>query len=176
MPNHRVSPINHAQALTWRSLFEHHLTTTGKAEKPCIPSAILFGGANANEVSALLTDLLRQRGVPEACIDDRAKVVLEKLGRQQVTRAFRTMDPWRELKQLANQATPKLQIVLPSELQEAIQTKAKEGGKFGDKSKKVKPERSRRKLYTSVPWMCPSLRESSVISIGSRCSKCLLHA
>ena len=140
MPHHRVKPITPAQADTWRNLFERHLLTTNKAELNCFPGAIIYGGANAGEITTQLVELLKQRGVPETVAADRAQIVIDKLGRQPVSRAFRTMDPWRELKQLANQATPKLQIVLPSELQDVIQAKAKEGGKIGDKTKKAKHE------------------------------------
>ena len=144
---HQVKPVAIGQAVMWRWLFEHHLVRHGKASDPCIPSAILFGGANGSELSTQLAELLCKRGVPASVVEERVQVVLDQIGRQAVTRAFRIAEPWREIKQLANQASPKVQLVLPSELQEAIQTRAKDGSQVGDKSKKSKQQKKQPKTF-----------------------------
>ena len=68
----------------------------------------------------------------------RADTIIEKLGRTAVAKALRANRPWFELKSLANAASPKLQLVLPSELEIAIKQRAAEGKAVGDKSRKKK--------------------------------------
>ncbi|CAL1143862.1 unnamed protein product [Cladocopium goreaui] len=46
--------------------------------------------------------------------------------------------PWKEIKQLSNQCSPKLQLVLPSELQEVIRNRTNSQQKFGSKKDKKK--------------------------------------
>ena len=69
---------------------------------------------------------------------DRVSVILEKLGKPAVVKALRAQRPWAELKALANSLSPKLQLVLPSELEQAIKQRASEGKQVGDKSRKKK--------------------------------------
>ena len=99
----------------WRQWFEHHLQRSGGAHRKVMPTSIHFGGAGSGDVHAEVVELLQTKGVPAAEADDRAKSVLLKLGRQPLAKALRGQNPWREVKQLANLASPKVQLVLPSE-------------------------------------------------------------
>ena len=129
-------PITIAAAASWRGLFEHHLLVTGLASKSVVPSSIRIGGAKGDLFEAQLQDMLQEHAVPSDQCKARADMILEKLGRTAVTKALRANRPWFELKSLANGTTPKIQLVLPSELQEAIKKRAAEGKVVGDKAKK----------------------------------------
>lgn len=63
-------------------------------------------------------DLLKAHGAQNDQASERANVV-------SVAGALRGANSWRELKQPANQCSPKLQLVLPSELQEVINERVK---------------------------------------------------
>ena len=132
------TPLTVQDAITWRTLFEHHLYANGGHDVAIIPNTMQFGGAANGDLHEQLCTLLTDRGVPKDAVHDRANVILDKLGRQPVGRAFRLSDPWRELKHVANQQIPKLQLVLPSELQAVIQLRAQQDKPIGSKQKKTK--------------------------------------
>ena len=129
-------PITVAAAASWRGMFEHHLFVTGRATRTVVPSCIRVGGVKGDIVEAQLQDMLQEHAVPIEQCKSRADMIIEKLGRTAVTKALRANRPWVELKSLANGMTPKIQIVLPSELQEAIKKRAAEGKVVGDKTRK----------------------------------------
>lgn len=83
-----------------------------------------------------MSTLLSEHGVPSTELAQRTKVVFEKLGRPQILNAIRSPRPWAELKSLSNNQTPKLQLVLPSELAQRIQDRVEKPIPFGDKAKK----------------------------------------
>ena len=129
-------PITVAAAASWRGMFEHHLFVTSNAPKTVVPSCIRIGGVKGDIVEAQLQDMLQEHAVPSEQCKSRADMIIEKLGRTAVTKALRANRPWVELKSLANGMTPKIQIVLPSELPEAIKKRAAEGRVVGDKARK----------------------------------------
>eukprot|EP00435_Cladocopium_sp_Y103_P019792 s2534_g4.t2 len=144
-------PVLPETAIAWRGLFESHLHATECSHRSVIPANLRFGGALGQDLMKQLQALLVDRGVPDTEAPARADLVVDKLGRQPVSRALRSKDPWREMKHLANQQIPKLQIVLPSELQEVIQAKALQGNPIGDKRKKVKNEKAHKKVVQLLP-------------------------
>ena len=132
------SPVSVPAAAGWRRLFEHHLFVTGKASESVVPRSIRLGGARSDATELKLQDLLETHAVPSSVSPDRVSVILEKLGKPAVVKALRAQRPWAELKALANSLSPKLQLVLPSELEQAIKQRASEGKQVGDKSRKKK--------------------------------------
>ena len=140
-PLQRASPMDVKAAIAWRCIFEQHLFNCQLAQIAVVPADMAFGGAGAPDLTKQVIDLLTNRGVPPEQAAGRAEAVIEKLGRQPITRAMRAANPWRELKQLANLATPKIQLVLASEMQAAIQTRIASGQPFGDKKKKIPHEK-----------------------------------
>ena len=134
----RAKPVTPETAAAWRGLFEHHLHVTGKAKAVSIPSQIAFGGVTGGDVTQGLCQLLHEHGVAHDVVQERAQTVLDKLGRSAVMRALRGTQPWKEIKQLSNQCSPKLQLVLPSELQEVIRNRTNSQQKFGSKKDKKK--------------------------------------
>eukprot|EP00435_Cladocopium_sp_Y103_P041316 s1356_g11.t1 len=135
----RILEVSPTTAAAWRGLFEHHLHATSKATQVSIPSQLHFGGVTSGDVARDLCALLQEHGVPEDCAQERANVILDKLGRTTVTRALRGAQPWRDLKQVANQCSPKVQLVLASELQAVIAKRTGSQQTFGSKSTKKKP-------------------------------------
>eukprot|EP00435_Cladocopium_sp_Y103_P019722 s375_g4.t1 len=139
-------PASIANAMTWRNLFEQHLHATGDGQARVKPSTIAFGGVSNGDVIHTLCTLIQQHGVPEEAVKERANIIMEKIGRMQVTRALRGQQPWRELKQLANQCAPKLQLIMPSELQEVIAARVQSQQTFGSKQNKKKTAVPKRPL------------------------------
>ena len=131
-------PITIAAAASLRFMFEHHLFIHDLAKTLVVPSSIRIGGVK-EYLEAQLEDMLKDHAVPPDQCKPRVDVIIEKLGRIAVAKALRANRPWFELKSLANAATPKLQLVLPSELEIAIKNRASEEKAVGDKSRKKKP-------------------------------------
>ena len=131
-----VPPLKVSEAIAFRTLFEQHLFQDERAGKLVIPCQIALGGAIRESIENSLHDLLRSHGVPEDVVHSRISTTLEKLGRVPVSKAIRSSKPWHELKQLANNVSPRLQLVLPSELSQVIRDRAAQGKPFGDKQRK----------------------------------------
>ena len=125
-----------------RRQFSEHLSSQSALPRPWIWAA----GLDAKATSRL-RDLLSQHGVPEAQLDTRIALLTQSLGVIPLQDAMLSANPWRLLKQLANQHRPVLQIVLPEELALIVKEKAKgghvagkrKGGKGGGKGPPSKP-------------------------------------
>lgn len=131
-----ISPLTIKEAVTLRTLFEHQLWATPSAQQTVIPKQIALGGALRESVEQSLQDLLKSHGVPSDALESRVEVVLEKLGRASVSKAVRSAKSWAELKHLANNVSPRLQLVLPSELAQVVRERVEKGKPFGDKQRK----------------------------------------
>eukprot|EP00438_Fugacium_kawagutii_P027560 Skav207079 [mRNA] locus=scaffold1909:520327:525366:+ [translate_table: standard] len=131
-----VDCLPHAAAVDLRAQFEHHLIITQEASVMHTPSSIGFGGGQGGDLSEQLRQLLADHGVPEKALTSRVEAVINALGRAPVQGALRGPRPWKDLKGLANTASPKLQLVLANELEEAIRSKTSTETTFGDKQKK----------------------------------------
>ena len=134
-----VKPFTTASAVAWRGLFEHHLLITLQSSQMIQPHKMVVGGASSMESPEhQIAELLKKHGVPEAEAMPRSKSVIDRIGRMHIMQALRSGRVWAELKSLANQQQPKVQLVLPSELADAIRARADTGQPFGDKRKKAK--------------------------------------
>eukprot|EP00438_Fugacium_kawagutii_P024860 Skav221761 [mRNA] locus=scaffold490:25889:30370:+ [translate_table: standard] len=78
-------------------------------------------GAGVPNVPQLLQSLLQLHGVPVNVAASRSKLVMQSLGSEEVAKAVTGAEPWKSLKSLANLQTPRLQLVLPDELQAVVQ-------------------------------------------------------
>lgn len=67
---------------------------------------------------------------------ERAQQVLDRLGEPDVVKAFQTRNPWKELKWLASNVVPMLQLIKPSELETLIQSKSSGDKPIGSRSQK----------------------------------------
>ena len=84
-------------------------------------------GAGVGDLQQTVANLLQFHGVPQAVSSQRAKLVMQSLGRDQVQAAVGGVSPWKSLKSLANQHTPIVQLVLPDELAAVMQAKKEKG-------------------------------------------------
>ena len=131
------NPIDWPTAIAMRKGFAYHLATMGTMFHEVVPTMILFGGAGTGNIATELAELLGTKGVPATIADERAASVLSKIGRQPIAKAMRGQNAWKEIKQLANLASPKVQLVLPSELEAVVQDRIAKGTPFGDRKKKA---------------------------------------
>ncbi|CAL1173968.1 unnamed protein product [Cladocopium goreaui] len=96
-------------------------------------------GAGIDDVHSVLANLLQFHGVPQSATKQRAKLIAQSLGKEQVKRALEGVAPWKSLKQIANQHTPVIQLVLPDELAAVVQDrKARKSN--GKEVKTAKPK------------------------------------
>ena len=99
-------------------------------------------GTGVDELSTLLATMLQFHGVPQSAAKQRAKLVLQSLGKESVKKALEGVSPWKSLKQIANQHKPVIQLVLPDELAMVVKGKTKKGGKDQPSSQpKVTPSK-----------------------------------
>ena len=147
----RTPPVSVKDAIVWRTLFEHALHSRGSDIATIVPANLSFGGVSGVDLSSQLQALLKDHGVPEDLCAHRATTVMDKLGRQAVARIFRAATTWKDLKAAANHATPKLQLVMESELQAAIAKRAEQGEPIGDKRRKLKGDKQAKRFIQLMP-------------------------
>lgn len=134
----RSIPVDAKTAVAWRRLFEHHLLVSGKATQMVRVGDIVLGGAKTGTPEEQIQDLLLSHGVPSDLVKERSENVLTRLGRGKVLTALRSHRPWAEMKAICNEISPKVQLVLPSELESLIKSRVAKSDVFGDKTKKKK--------------------------------------
>ena len=74
-----------------------------------------------------LAATLKAKGVPESQVRARASAAIAAIGAGKVQQAMHSKAPWRELKAVANQASPAFQLVLPFELDLVVKAKSVDG-------------------------------------------------
>lgn len=95
------------------------------------------GTWDSSHESALIA-LLRQHGVPANEATARAAMVVQTIGQDKVIHALKQAVPWKELKWHANQCVPMFKLIRPSELQQAIASRAQSSQSVGTKRMKQK--------------------------------------
>ena len=131
-------PVSVNSAIALRSAFETHLLCSDKAQASVVAATMAFGGMLGDAPEVALQKLLIEHGVPREVAASRATTVITHLGNSQVIQALRSSKPWATLKAVANHHTPKVQLVLPSELVAVIKERAQSGKPFGDRNRKDK--------------------------------------
>ena len=104
----------------------------------CDPTPRPWTWGAGDQVTTKLGIMLQEHGVAESDVSDRIKMILGKIGQAQVNEALQKQQPWKELKWLANQQVPVVQLIRPSELQSVITKKAQSGQPIGRKAQKQK--------------------------------------
>ena len=95
-------------------------------------------GAGVPDLHAVLATLLQSHGVPSAASTQRARLIIQSLGKDEVQSAMHGVAPWKSLKHLANQHMPRIQLVLPDELNAVVNDrKVKQPNKGARKPKNV---------------------------------------
>ena len=107
-------------------------------------------GQGIDEWESRLAALLQDHGVPLNATEDRIRFMKSKLGANQIEAAMKVGQPWKELKWLANRCTPIVQLIKPSELQQALDKKIKAGESLGNRSQKQKGKGKGKGLTQSV--------------------------
>ena len=106
-----------------RELFCSYLGSHDVCPRPWV-----WGGGLDPHAHQRLVDVLLQHGVPDDMVESRITLMVQALGLGPLQKVVVATSPWRGLKSLANQARPPFQLVLGSELADAVKTKAKQGG------------------------------------------------
>ena len=88
----------------------------------------VWGGGLDPLAHQRLVDVMVQHGVPDDMVENRISLMVQALGLGPIQKVMVGTSPWRGLKSLANQARPPFQLVLSSELAEAVKVKAQQGG------------------------------------------------
>eukprot|EP00439_Symbiodinium_sp_Y106_P045499 s7201_g5.t1 len=100
-----------------------------------VRAPLMLGGVLQAMFEHGLSSLLRQKGVPEACAVQRAQQAIARLGAANIQHAMQSSQPWRQLKQLANQCSPPFQWILPSELQQQVDQRVAAGQQLPPRKK-----------------------------------------
>ena len=100
--------------------------------------ALGFGGKGQTDPRSTLLAILRQHGIEDSEVTGRYDMLCTKLGKDKVDATAASPNPWKSLKWLANQSIPPIQIVKPTELQRAIDHRAKSDAPLGRKKKTEK--------------------------------------
>ena len=115
--------------------------------------ALKFGGGS--HIDQKLQQLVVQHGVQPARAAECASQIIERVGLQAVEQALKSSQPWTELKVRTSQLKPPMRIVLPSELQAAIDAKASRTAQVGSTTnkmqRKAKHELAIRAEHISIP-------------------------
>eukprot|EP00435_Cladocopium_sp_Y103_P020978 s358_g5.t1 len=114
-----------------------------------LPRPWCWGGA-IPELDAVVSTLLQQHGVPAAAAGARARLVIQALGRDQVSQAMHGVAPWKSLKQLANQQQLILQLVLPDELAAVVNGRKAHQSRTKDKKSPASQQKGPR-VYPQKP-------------------------
>ena len=84
--NAHAQPEDHASLLEFadrmRRQFRSHLIRTGTHQRQSAPCHLAVGGAGTSDLHSEIVAILITKGVPNEVVEERAKVVLAKLGRQ----------------------------------------------------------------------------------------------
>ena len=135
-PAKRSIPVEAKTAVAWRRLFEHHLLVSGLAATKTRVGDVVLGGAASGSPESQLQELLVSHGVPKDIVKERGDNVIGKIGRPRLLNALRSQRPWVEIKAACNEVSPKVQLVLPSELEAMIKSRVAKSEFFGDKTQK----------------------------------------
>ena len=141
------------QAITIDEAVKYRLSFIGKctADSPAkdtLPTKIHLGGmipgSKHDSLEYQMQQLLETHGVPPSNSTQRASQIIDQLGRKTISQVLRSARAWKDLKAQANLSVPKIQLVLPGELEQVIQNRIKEGTPFG-RHKQKKPGQTNQK-------------------------------
>eukprot|EP00438_Fugacium_kawagutii_P011889 Skav219170 [mRNA] locus=scaffold648:332883:337686:- [translate_table: standard] len=129
-------PLQVDKTIEWRKMFRKALINQNKDLDmvTCLP----MGGVL--DTKQQLIQLLVQHGVWEDRADERAAVILNRLGLPTVMKVLQSNKKWVDLKMFANQAKPALRLIQQDELDAQIESRATQRKGFGKKPKPAKPE------------------------------------
>eukprot|EP00435_Cladocopium_sp_Y103_P032947 s874_g8.t1 len=124
------SPMPVSKACKWRQLFWRFLLSNEIQH----PRPLLLGGQS--ELETAITAILKEHGVFTSRVVERAKQVINAIGAQPLTQALRSTRPWAAIKELANQHTPKIRLVLEDEFDQVVKHRTNDKQSFSGRKKR----------------------------------------
>ena len=129
-------PMTAQEAIRWRLLFAESLTNGEKGNIKFGDTKL--GGMNETQVKNELIQLVESHGVNPNRSQECTSHLIRVLGVPAVQSVLASGNPWKDLKTRATSQSPPIQIVLTSELQQAIVARTKAGLSFGSRKNKQK--------------------------------------
>lgn len=118
-----VTSITHEYAIKLRNLVWRTWYATGYPSE--IPSPLVLGGHS--ELETAMCAILKEHGVFMDRVQERSKLVIQKLGQHAITGALKSNRPWQSLKQLANLQSPPIRLIQDDEFQQVLKDRTKDG-------------------------------------------------
>ena len=131
--NQAFIPMTVGDACKLRNLVWKQWYTSGYQSS--VPNQIVLGGHS--ELETAVCAILKEHGVFMDRVQDRARLVIQKLGQQAVTGAMKTTRPWQSLKQMANMQTPPIRLIQDDEFQKVLQDRTQDGKPFKTQKKQL---------------------------------------
>ena len=105
-----------------------------------------------------LASLLVEHGVPQSEAQERTALVIDQLGEKDVLQALKHKMPWKELKWMASNRMPMVQLIKPSELEGLIKQRSQEGKPVGNRLQKKSKGKGKGKSPVANPkYIDPSV-------------------
>ena len=123
LSNQPVEPMTPENAIQFRDLVWRKWYSNGY--QSVVPQSMILGGHN--ELETAVCAILKEHGVFMDRVQDRAKLIIQKLGQQAITGALKSTRPWQSLKQLANMQTPSFRLIQDDEFQAILKDRTKDG-------------------------------------------------
>ena len=135
-PDQSALPMQAQEAIRWRLLFAETLTNQSIGSVKF--GNIKLGGMNETQIKHDLTQLVESHGVSPVRSPECVNHLIRVLGMTTIQNVLASGNPWKDLKTRATAQSPPIQIVLTSELQQAIVARTKAGLTFGSRKNKKK--------------------------------------
>ena len=105
-----------------------------------MPSQLYAGGAD--DLQRQLADILTSKGVSTAAVEDRVKLVLQRIGTQKLQAILKGRNPWAELKAAASKPGSMFRLVTADEQKSYVEERAKtkHGAKINNHKSKKQPK------------------------------------
>lgn len=114
-----------------------------------VPTQIVLGGQS--EVEVALCAILKEHGVFMERVQERSRLILQKLGQQAVVGAMKSVRPWQSLKQMANMQTPPVRLIQDDEFQAVLKDRTKDGQPVKTQKKSVNVKKPRHDPVVFTP-------------------------
>lgn len=169
-------PMTPQEAIRCRLVFAESLTTSKSAN--CKFGDLKLGGMNEHQIRAEVMQLIESHGVQQQRSEECVNHLVRVLGLPALQSVIASGSPWKELKSRANAQTPPIQIVLASELQQAIVARTKAGLTFGSKKNKKKEMQPRKpfRIDASMIQVPPSIFQQQDGKLLEQISADQLHS
>ena len=147
-----VTPFSRQKASAWRLLFWQKLFVSQHTISHDVPFAL--GAAQTSELDTAIATLLREHGVANDQVLDRAKQVISRLGASSIQQALQSERPWPAIKSLANSSSPPFRLIQPAEFQQVVKQRTRTDKQVKNR-KQSKPQVSQPVQFAPVDLVIP---------------------